>query len=242
MIPPLVKKIIETNRKTLDELFSCKNGAIYTFLNPVSYINALKYPQLFHSYDGIFADGSLLTKAINSLYDTQIIRRSFDMTSLVPPLLEFAKKHNKSIYIVASEQQKIDDALKMFHLHYPNIDVAGRNGYFTSEADMNKEISHIIELSPDILVVGMGAIYQENFLIKVKNAGYNGIGFSCGGFIHQSTMNNKLNYYPNWVDRYDLRFLYRFFKEKHTRKRYLKAAFVFPIKFLQEYFKYKHIG
>ena len=42
---------------------------------------------------------------------------------------------------------------------------------------------------------------QENFLLKVKNAGYQGVGFTCGGFIHQ-TSKNEIDYYPAWVDVY----------------------------------------
>ena len=33
---------------------------------------------------------------------------------------------------------------------------------------MNKEASHIVELNPDFLIVGMGALMQEKFLLKVK--------------------------------------------------------------------------
>ena len=37
-----------------------------------------------------------------------------------------------------------------------------------SDAEMNKEASHIVELNPDFLIVGMGALMQEKFLRKVK--------------------------------------------------------------------------
>ena len=33
----------------------------------------------------------------------------------------------------------------------------------------------------------MGTVVQEDFLFKAKQAGYNGIGFTCGGFIHQTS-------------------------------------------------------
>ena len=74
---------------------------------------------------------------------------------------------------------------------------------------------------------------QEQFLLKVKNAGFDGIGFTCGGFIHQ-TAKDEIDYYPGWVDRMNLRFLYRMYKEKHTRKRYLQAALLFPARFIAE--------
>ena len=74
---------------------------------------------------------------------------------------------------------------------------------------------------------------QEKFLLKVKKMGYQGIGFTCGGFVHQTAM-NRMHYYPDWVDKMNLRFVYRMYKEKHTRTRYLQAAFLFPVRFIGE--------
>ena len=91
--------------------------------------------------------------------------------------------------------------MRIFQEQYPELRIAGfRNGYFSSDAEMNKEASHIVELNPDFLIVGMGALMQEKFLLKVKKMGYQGIGFTCGGFVHQTAM-NRMHYYPNWVIR-----------------------------------------
>lgn len=70
-------------------------------------------------------------------------------------------------------------------------------------------------------------------MLKVKEAGFKGIGFTCGGFIHQ-TAKNEIDYYPAWVNRMNVRFIYRMYKEPHTRKRYLQAALVFPARFIYE--------
>jgi N-acetylglucosaminyldiphosphoundecaprenol N-acetyl-beta-D-mannosaminyltransferase len=91
-------------------------------------------------------------------------------------------------------------------------------------------------VKPDIVIVGMGAIAQERFLLGLKQAGFSGKGFTCGGFIHQ-TASNKIDYYPRWVDKLNLRFLYRMLKESYTRQRYAKAAFLFPVRFLAEKFE-----
>ena len=105
--------------------------------------------------------------------------------------------------------------------------------YMEIEQEMDAEAKHITQVNPDFLIVGMGALMQERFLLKVRNAGFQGIGFTCGGFIHQ-TANNEIEYYPLWIDRMNLRFVYRMYKEKHTRKRYVQAALLFPARFLWE--------
>lgn len=235
MASTLVKNIISTEKQTIDQFLS-KQGKIYTFLNPVSYLTALDNKKLFEQFDGIFADGSILVAAIKLLYGKSITRRSFDMTSLAPQLLSYAEQNKKTIYIVASKQEQVEKAVGIFKERYPNLQISGyRNGYFTSDSEMDKEAKFITETNPDFLIVGMGALMQERFLIKAKLNGFQGIGFTCGGFIHQ-TSKDEIEYYPVWADKLNLRFIYRMYKEKHTRKRYIQAAFLFPIRFTLERF------
>jgi N-acetylglucosaminyldiphosphoundecaprenol N-acetyl-beta-D-mannosaminyltransferase len=230
---PLVEKIIQTDKQPVEEVLKCGCG-IYTFLNPVSYLNALDNKVLFTGFDGIYADGGLLVKAIKAVYGTQVKRRSFDMTSLAPIVFSYAAKAGKKVAIVATKQEMVEKAVKTLQGNYPGLNICYfRNGYFSSDAEMNAEAKKIVSLHPDILIVGMGIIKQEQFLLKVRDAGYQGIGFTCGGFIHQ-TAQDKAEYYPDWVDKHGLRFVYRMYKEPHTRKRYAKAAFVFPVRFLWE--------
>ena len=231
----LVEKIITTGTFSLVEIFTRKDK-IYTFLNPVSYLTALDNKALFCQFNGIFADGSILLSAIRMVYGKTVRRRSFDMTSLASELLTYAEENGQSVYIVASQQEQVEKAVGIIKKCYPKLTISGyRNGYFDSEAEQMAEARHIVEVNPDFLIVGMGAPMQERFLLKVKETGYRGIGFTCGGFIHQ-TSKSKIDYYPAWIDRINLRFLYRMFKEKHTRKRYVQAALQFPTRFIVERF------
>ena len=213
----LVQKIIATEAMGDHAFFETK-GRVYTFLNPVSYLDALERKELFGRFDGIFADGSLLVAAIRMVYGKRVTRRSCDMTSIGRQLLEVKK------------------AVDMLKKQYPKANIIGyRDGYFANEQEMVQEARYITALNPDFLVVGMGAIKQENFLLRVKAAGYQGIGFTCGGFIHQTAHSEK-DYYPEWADRMNLRFLYRMWREPHTRKRYLVAGIIFPARFVWERF------
>lgn len=231
----LVDKISHTELKG-ESTYLKEKGKIYSFLNPVSYLDALNHRDLFCKLDGLFADGSLLVAAIRLLYGKQVTRRSFDMTSVAPQLFEYAQQNQKSIFIIASKQEQVEKAVNIYKERYPEINIIGyRNGYFTNEEEKDEEAKHIVGLNPDFLIVGMGAIAQERFLLKVKETGFKGIGFTCGGFIHQ-TASNMIDYYPAWIDRMNLRFLYRMYKEPHTRKRYVKAGLFFPVRFIWERF------
>ena len=233
----LIHNITTTSLSSIPAILSSSN-CIYTFLNPVSYLDALDNKDLFFQFDGIFADGSLLVMAIRILYGKKIERRSFDMTSVAPQLFDYAIQNNKSVYIIASKQEQVEKAVSIFKEKWTGLNILGfRNGYFTSQEEQVQETKRIAEINPDFLIVGMGAVIQERFLMLAKENGFKGIAFTCGGFVHQ-VANGDMDYYPAWVNRWNLRFVYRFFKEKHTRRRYLKAAFVFPIRFFIDKFSH----
>ena len=66
--------------------------------------------------------------------------------------------------------------------------------------------------------------------MDLKKAGYKGIVFTCGGFLHQTSDN--INYYPEWVNKYNLRAFYRLFHERGLVKRLFNVLLEFPILFI----------
>ncbi len=235
-ISALVKKIIETNPCFM-EMFENK-GKIYTFLNPVSYLEALKHKDLYSGFDGILVDGKFLAVAIRLFYRQRVKRLSFDMTSLAPELFAYSEIHNKTIYIVAGKQEELENTVATFAEYYPKLNFIGvRNGYFDDGRAIESEIQRIVSVNPDFVICGMGVLKQEQFLMRLKRAGYRGVAFTCGGFISQTSKRNNLVYYPKFFDILDIRFIYRMIKEKHTRKRYLQAFFCFPMRFVWERIK-----
>ena len=228
----IIDKIISTELQSICVLID--RGKIYTFLNPVSYLDAVKHKELFSQFDGIFADGALVVKAIKTFYHKSVEKREFDMSSMAKDLFNYAVDNDKSVYIIASKQDEIEKAVGKIKNEYPNLRIIGfRSGYFKDAQEENTAISKVISSSPDYLIVGMGAVKQEEFLLKAKKSGFEGIGFTCGGFITQTANYAEgIDYFPDWTVRYNVRFIYRLFKEPHTRTRYLKAAFLFPYRFV----------
>jgi N-acetylglucosaminyldiphosphoundecaprenol N-acetyl-beta-D-mannosaminyltransferase len=205
------------------------NGCVCTFLNPVSYLEAVKEEELFGKFDLIFADGSIMVWFIHLLYGKKIKRRSFDMTSMAKEVFQYASNEKKTVYFVGASEANLKIAIDKIKKDFPFLEIVGsRNGFFSSKDDLKLEIDNIIEKSPDLLIVGMGVIKQEKFLLQVKDAGFSGCGFTCGGFLHQYAMRGK-KYYPDWINKYNLRFLYRMCKEPYTIRRYAKAFFMFPV-------------
>ena len=59
---------------------------------------------------------------------------------------------------------------------------------------------------------------QEQFLIDLQKSGWQGVGYTCGGFLHQTA--KGIQYYPKWVNRLGLRAFYRMYDEPQLIKRY----------------------
>lgn len=234
MISPLIQLVINTEKYGIDDILIL-NKKVFSYVNPVSYLDAMKHKDIYSSMDGLFVDGSLIAAAVHICYCKHITRRSPDMVGFLPKVFEYASKWNKSICVVGSSQQQMEIAVKKFSTWYPGVDWKKcRNGYFSGKQEMMDYAVEIAQEQPDYLICGMGSVKQEKFLLMCKDAGFNGVGFSCGGFIRQIAENDRDAYYPAWINRMNLRFLYRMYKEPHTRKRYLIAGFVFPVRFIWE--------
>lgn len=156
------------------------------------------------------------------------------MTSLAPIIFSLSEEEEKSIYLVGTEQQHLENAVKKIRYSYPGIRVAGmHHGYFADEEMRESCLQQIVGLQPDIVIVGMGAILQEKFLIDLCSRDWKGLGFTCGGFFHQ-TAKSGVKYYPGWIDKLNLRWIYRIYDEPNLIKRYLFKYPIFAILFIKD--------
>jgi N-acetylglucosaminyldiphosphoundecaprenol N-acetyl-beta-D-mannosaminyltransferase len=216
--------IVEHPLKLLREKSGKESGAVYddeiiTFLNPYSYLSFRKDTRLFALFDRIYFDGIILVKA-TALMGIRSGRKSFDMTSLAPEIFTICEETKKNIYFIGSDRDSIRSFIRVISEAYPSLNIQGwRNGFFKSREERQATLQNIFDLAPDFLAVGMGSPLQEEFLSDLKSMGWKGVGFTCGGFIHQTA--KGLNYYPRWMDNLHLRWLYRIWDEPKLLKRYL---------------------
>lgn len=228
-----IKKIVDIIIKTNDgypaKTFNEKRKA-YTCLNPYGYHFLRENHTLFEQMDGLFVDGMIMAKLV-SWYNGHSIRRlSFDMTGMAVDLFERLSNNDETIYFIGAKQEEVEKAVNVIMKSYPNIHILGfKNGYFENEEAKKKACEEIISLNPNFVIIGMGTPRQEEFSLKLKNAGYKGISFTCGGFLHQTT--NKMDYYPKWVNKMNLRAFYRLTHEKNMVQRLIYVLFHFPIVF-----------
>lgn len=207
---------------------------IYTFLNPYSYYLSRRNKEIFCKFDGIMIDGVGL-RVLLKLLRMEVDRISFDMTSIAPGVLRNAVSHEKSIYFVGSTEEVMKGFIEYVKKSYPNLNIVGfRSGFFHSEDERVACLKDIQKSMAQVVIVGMGTPLQEKFLVDLKSCGWDGLGYTCGGFFHQTTRKGG-RYYPLFIDRFNLRWLYRIYDEPKLLKRYF---FYYPISVVLLFFDF----
>lgn len=233
-----IDKITATANDYPETTFSRK-GSVYTCVNPYSYHIVRKNWEIYNKMDGLYVDGIFMCRLIQLLWGRRIPRLSFDMSGMAPDLFARLNGNDESIYFVGAREEMIRSSIKNIQEAYPGMTIAGfRNGYFSSDDEKMQTIQDILDLNPDFVVVGMGSPLQEKFSLLLKEKGYKGIVFTCGGFLHQSAKN--IIYYPEWIDKHNLRAIYRLFKERGLFKRLYNVLLEFPVLFGWDTFLSKH--
>jgi N-acetylglucosaminyldiphosphoundecaprenol N-acetyl-beta-D-mannosaminyltransferase len=167
-------------------------------------------------------DGQLMVKLLKALGIANVNRKSFDFGSIAVDVFLEAEKTRMPIYFLGTTNKNLELAITNIKNKYPLLNLVGsHHGYFDSNYDKKDVIHKILELKPKIIVVGTGTPNQEDFLIELRLAGYDGTGFTCGGFFHQTA--NKVDYYPKFINKYHLRWIYRIYDEPKLAKRYFLA-------------------
>jgi len=188
-----------------------------TYLNLYSYMLARNNKDIFN-YFNIYVDGIIFVWILKAFGFVKVFRKSFDMTSMAPEIFNKAIFEKKSIYFIGSKPELIDKTIRNISENFPNLNICGfRDGYFDND-DRPAIFDAINSLNADYVICGMGTLLQEQFLVDLQKTGWEGQGYTCGGFLHQTSVN--IQYYPKWIDKFNLRGFYRMFDEPKLLSRY----------------------
>jgi N-acetylglucosaminyldiphosphoundecaprenol N-acetyl-beta-D-mannosaminyltransferase len=169
--------------------------------------------ELFEKFDYIGSDG-ILPIIIQRCFGMRITNRySFDMSSVAPAVFDYAIANNMTIYFIGSTHENINEFIQNLKNNYPDIMISGfHHGYI--DGNEKSVAKQIISSSANIVIIGMGAPAQERFSVFLREYGFSGTIYTCGGFIHQAS--NKFYYFNGWIDKFHLRTIYRWYKEPHV--------------------------
>jgi N-acetylglucosaminyldiphosphoundecaprenol N-acetyl-beta-D-mannosaminyltransferase len=221
MINKIIKKILKE-----DEFFGrLGDDELITFINPYSYY--LTRRRLFcDSFSAYGVDGILLVLFVRFFSTVKVQRLSLDFTSLANGFFNCIINKNLSLFVVGSDVKTLSKFSSIIKSLYPGLTIAGASsGFFKNEVELDNCLSRIKSSGANVVLCGMGAIKQEEFLIRLKDSGWRGTGVTCGGFIHQTAKSGG-GYYPYFFDKFDLRAIYRLYDEPKLFYRYF---FIYPL-------------
>lgn len=184
---------------------------LLSFVNPAAWAISRReadYVGMLRRFDLVLPDGIGVAWALRRLHDPRAERISFDASSLYLPLFAELNARRASVFVTGAGPGVAERAIARMRDEFPDIDYRGcRDGYQERESLRNQ----IKEAAPDVVLCGMGVPHQERFILSLKDAGFNGIMISCGGFIDQLAAAER--YYPAWIDKLELRWAWRIYRE-----------------------------
>lgn len=195
------------------------DGGLLAFVNHFSLARLLVSDVCLQAFDRIYVDGisQVLLLQANGL---SLRHLSFDRTSLAPAVPERAVRERAGGDVFGSRADEVEATAAHLSEHFEGLDIVGAApGWFDTQADRGNAIARIVEQAPEIVVVGMGAVNQERFLLDLRAAGFGGTGYTCGGSFHQT--NYRLETYPPLIDKFEQRAFYRMWREPALWRRYL---------------------
>lgn len=219
-LPVSLSVSIETTLSFVFSRLKNRESCIVSFINPHAFNIRLAdqaYANGLWHFDLVLPDGIGVVKALKWINAIGVERQSFDATSLFHPVLAHLNEHNKSICLVGGLPGVAERALKKMRVTYGDVDFLGAlDGY----RPYQETIDWVQTRQPDVVLVGIGAPTQESILLRLKQSGFSGLGFTCGGFFDQYASASQ--YYPKIVDQLELRWLYRLICEpRRLGRRYL---------------------
>lgn len=192
---------------------------IITFVNPTNFFYVTEVKD---SFDFIYSDGILLTYLYRKRFNLLLNRVSFDFTSIADQVFHEAVSCSKKVAVIGATSEENQKAVCRLEQKYPGIDVALALDGYTSRENL---IDQLTEFPVELIIAGLGSPLQEEFLMHCKKElTYNFVGFTCGGFVSQTAMSTC--YYPEIINKLNLRWFIRFIRHKHVRK---KLVFDYPL-------------
>jgi N-acetylglucosaminyldiphosphoundecaprenol N-acetyl-beta-D-mannosaminyltransferase len=132
-----------------------------------------------------------------------------------------SKQTKTKIFAVGAKEEVITLAVEKIKEQYPSAEIVGyHNGYFSAESDEEKKIiQEINEQKPDLLLVGLGAPRQEEFIFTYKEGLQAKIAIGVGGSF--DVLSGTTKRAPEFFQRFYLEWFWRLITQPSRWKRQL---------------------
>ena len=207
-----------------------------TFMNPYSYLLLRRSPEVLEQLTAVYCDAITSARLSSLCLGKTIPRISFDYGSLAKTFFTQLDKYKVPMYFFGSDPDALERSYQVFTQSYPNLKVVGKQHGYYAESEYISILQQIVASGAKFVVIGLGTPKQDQAAVDLvrlaRTEGKHIHCFTCGGFLTQSA--DKLQYYPEWINRFHLRWLWRVLHERHVLGRLLKEYPKFFGKFIKD--------
>lgn len=236
---------IEVDNLTMDEAIERINDLIvnqkpsYVVTPNVDHIvkleNDTDFQKVYENADLILTDGMPLIWI--SKIKRNPIKEKISGSDLFPKICGLAAKKGYKVFLLGAAEGVAAKAAENLKEKYSDLNVVGTYspsyGFENNEKEIEKIISEINNVKPDILAVGLGAPKQEKFIYNFRDKLNVPVSLAIGASIDFEARNIKRA--PKWMQRIGFEWFYRLCKEP---KRMFKRYIIDDMKILKLIFNY----
>lgn len=194
-----------------------------------------EFRQVYKEADLILTDGMPLIWI--SKLKKNPIKEKVSGSDLFPKVCDMASKKGYKVFLLGAAEGVAAKAATNLKNKYNDLDIVGiyspSYGFEKNDEEIEKIISMINKIQPDILAVGLGAPKQEKFLYKFRNRLNVPVSLAIGASIDFEAGN--VNRAPIWMQKSGLEWFYRLVKEP---KRMFKRYLIDDLKIIKLFIKY----
>lgn len=195
------------------KLVTCLNAFYMIKLNLEDY-------HWYAEFDYIASDGMGPIKLNKLCGKPKSVRLSFDLSTMAGPVFRDVMAHDESLYVLGAKEGEVDKSVETIKKNFEGIKIAGfHHGYIKDCKD--EIVQEIIASGAKVVIIGMGAPMQDEMCVRLRDAGFIGTAYTCGGFIHQTQ--DTMVSFPAWTNKLGLRWLYRIFTQSGMLKRLIET-------------------
>lgn len=195
------------------KLVTCLNAFYMVKLKPEDY-------HWYDEFDYIPSDGMGPIKLNKICGKPKSVRLSFDLSTMAGPVFRDMMAHGESLYVLGAKEGEVDKSVETIKKNFEGIKIAGfHHGYIKDCKD--EIVQEIIASCAKVVIIGMGAPMQDEMCVRLRDAGFIGTAYTCGGFIHQTQ--DTMVSFPAWTNKLGLRWLYRIFTQSGMLKRLIET-------------------
>lgn len=208
------------------------DGYSILYINPENFTEVCRirslYPdRVYLRSDGIFA--TFLLKLFK-IFPNYAKRQSFDFTSLAYSVFDYLQRNDYTLCISGGRESEINSFLGHLFNMFPNLTIKLKIDGYVSE---DLIVQEIIESDCDFYLLSLGSGKQERVTEYLLQRGFRKPIMVCGAFVLQTARTKNGIYYPRFIQKFNLRFIWRFIKEPHVIKRVIKYYPGFIIKLIR---------